>query len=438
MKFIGKDKQVKNGCKKTTCYFLGLNLWSKEKSPVRCIVKFFGIPVLSYRYNSPASADEKVFEDMDFFVTYVQSKTAENSKQNMLWLDHVLGGGTETYSQNQFSKLKDTQTIFRLQYNPFYDCYMLTVPQTAAGCIPNFGALKKTLQHFVFSEICVNNLVCWHDIPEMLALIQNYKTKNTQVKISMRGHDFYSICPSFNLLNCDNEFCRVSYKNGCENCIAAIQSFQSKRSREILFFGFKTIADWRKMWGEFFSCLDELIVFSHSTKEIFLQAYPILAEKIKIIPHEVSPLPKVSVKVHEGINIAMLGNINSTAKGCLVIAEMCLNNPDADIHLFAVGAYTHPPQNLVVTGKYSPAELPLLMEKYQIDIVFIPSICPETFSYTTSEAMSMGLPVVCYNMGAPAERVKKYAKGLVLKTIKPAENLLEIKIFVEKLRSGRL
>lgn len=55
------------------------------------------------------------------------------------------------------------------------------------------------------------------------------------------------------------------------------------------------------------------------------------------------------------------------------------------------------------------------MENNNIDIVFIPSIWPETFSYTTSEAMMMGLPVACFDMCAPAERVKNLRKNLLLK-----------------------
>ena len=41
-----------------------------------------------------------------------------------------------------------------------------------------------------------------------------------------------------------------------------------------------------------------------------------------------------------------------------------------------------------------------------IDLFFIPSIWPETFSYTTSEIMSMHMPVAVFPIGAPVERVK--------------------------------
>lgn len=434
MKFFDKDKYKKNGGKKAILYFCGIPIWFEEKNPIKRILKIFGIPVLYYKYNSLSKNGERLFDDINAFVHYVQSKVTNNSNKNILWADHLLGGGTEVYSISQISKLKDTHTVFRLQYNPFWDYYLLIVPNIAIAYVPNVNELKKSLQYIIFSEICINNLVSWADISEMLAFIQEYKTKNENVKISMRGHDFHSICPSYNLLNCENEFCSLSYKNGCENCIKNVRLSDDEPANKILFYGFKTIPEWRKMWSDFYKKVDEMILFSNSTKEIFLQAYPFLAQKIKIIPHEVKKLPKVSIKEHDGINIAMLGNMKSIAKGQTVIEEMCKNNFDAAIKLFVIGPYNNPPQHLIVTGKYASDDLPCLVEKHQIDIVFISSIWPETFSYTTSEAMNMGIPVVCYDMGAPAERVKTYQKGLVLKNIDPAMNLIEIKNFVEKLR----
>ena len=92
------------------------------------------------------------------------------------------------------------------------------------------------------------------------------------------------------------------------------------------------------------------------------------------------------------------------------------------------------PDNIFAHGKYKARNLPRIMQKHKIDLVFIPSVWPETFSYTTSEAMSMGLPVACYDMGAPAERISKYSRGLILNKISPKENLMEIIKFIKTQR----
>jgi len=61
--------------------------------------------------------------------------------------------------------------------------------------------------------------------------------------------------------------------------------------------------------------------------------------------------------------------------------------------------------------------LPAIIQEQQVDIFLIPSIWPETFSYTTQEIMMMELPLMVFNHGAPAERVKKYEKGYIVEEI---------------------
>ena len=161
---------------------------------------------------------------------------------------------------------------------------------------------------------------------------------------------------------------------------------------------------------------------------MFVQIYPQLSDKITIIPHHVKKLPRVTVKSHDCINIATIGNI-SNAKGRDIIYQMSKNLPsDNSIKLFVIGNIenSNDIENITITGKYKPSQLPKIIKKHKIDIIFIASIWPETFSYTTSEAISMDIPVVCYNMGAQSERIEKYDKGLILEKISPYENLTEI------------
>ena len=68
-----------------------------------------------------------------------------------------------------------------------------------------------------------------------------------------------------------------------------------------------------------------------------------------------------------------------------------------------------------------------MIQKRKIDIFLIPSVWPETFSYTTGEVMSMGYPVIVFDMGAPAERVREYEKGYVVNKVS-ADSVCEILI----------
>ena len=79
----------------------------------------------------------------------------------------------------------------------------------------------------------------------------------------------------------------------------------------------------------------------------------------------------------------------------------------------------------VTTGRYNVDDLPSIVKNYDIDLFFIPSIWPETFSYTTEEAIQMGMPVVTFDLGAPATRVREYSRGMVLNTDKDPNHILE-------------
>lgn len=47
--------------------------------------------------------------------------------------------------------------------------------------------------------------------------------------------------------------------------------------------------------------------------------------------------------------------------------------------------------------------------------MLFPSIWPETFSYVAQELVELDLPVACFDLGAPAERLRNYSKGMILK-----------------------
>ena len=67
-------------------------------------------------------------------------------------------------------------------------------------------------------------------------------------------------------------------------------------------------------------------------------------------------------------------------------------------------------------------------------LFFVSSVYPETFSYTTQEAMEMGMPVACLPLGAPAERVARYEDGLVLSHMEPEGVLQQLIEFGERIR----
>jgi glycosyltransferase involved in cell wall biosynthesis len=354
----------------------------------------------------------------------------------ILWIDHALGGGTEVYSKRQFKILGKKFDVLRLQYFPKTELYHLTFAcnRHRIWTTYNIDAIADFLCELHIEEIVVNNLVAYKSTTDMLRVIAHIKQNCLgRVTVSFRGHDFQSICPSFNLMNCNGNYCDLCYSGGCEDCWRRKKLSDNPISHNVLKSGATSICIWRSAWGKFFADIaDEVILFAEPIAKIFLRAYPDIQNKIKIIPHTVRNYRRAKIRPHDDINIVVLGNI-SLQKGAGVICDMA-NHLSAGTNIIIVGNMKNAPDNIFVHGKYNANRLPRLMEKYRADIVFIPSIWPETFSYTTSEAMSMGLPIACFDMGAPAQRVGEYERGLVLSEINPEKNLAQIIEFIKRMR----
>jgi hypothetical protein len=93
--------------------------------------------------------------------------------------------------------------------------------------------------------------------------------------------------------------------------------------------------------------------------------------------------------------------------------------------------------NLTVVGPYKQSELPDLIEKHQINLCFFPSIIPETFSFVTSELIDLEMPICCFNIGAPAERIEQYKFGRLISKIDPETAVRSLVDFYNQLRETK-
>ena len=112
-----------------------------------------------------------------------------------------------------------------------------------------------------------------------------------------------------------------------------------------------------------------------------------------------------------------LHKISYTLKGGAIVSALYhyFDKQKLNIPLTIVGSsYVATHQKITVHGNYTPHDLPIIISKAGINVILMPSIIPETFSYTISEAMKMGLPIVTFDLGAQGNRVKQYELGKVI------------------------
>jgi len=67
-----------------------------------------------------------------------------------------------------------------------------------------------------------------------------------------------------------------------------------------------------------------------------------------------------------------------------------------------------------VTGEFRAEEATSLIRAQQAGLALLPSISPETWCYALTDAWRAGLRVAAFDIGAPAERIRRTGRGFLL------------------------
>jgi glycosyl transferase family 1 len=129
-------------------------------------------------------------------------------------------------------------------------------------------------------------------------------------------------------------------------------------------------------------------------------------------------------------------------KGGHLLPEIAraLQSRDVALHVFGRGDFDllralRKIPNVIVHGYYAGGTLPSLLERHGIGLVLIPSIVPEAFSLTMSEAWLAGAAVAAFDLGAQGERIREHSGGWLAPLDSGAAELLDI---IDRWRSGTL
>jgi GT2 family glycosyltransferase len=359
----------------------------------------------------------------------------DKNKKNILIIDHDIGGGANHYRgeliQNLLVKNKQIILFTDNAMNGLMQITFYSKKHKLVTRLDNFNFFKNFFNLFAIDEIIYNNAVNHRDPLRLIKDILDLK-KEFKFKITTLIHDFYPLCPSYTLIDKDGKYCGVPKSIvKCKSCINKLNPTFSGILNEN-----KNILEWRASWGSFIKSSDNVICFSNSSKEILLKAYPFIKNSIKVIPHLVKWKPiKVPLVYSSNLHIGIVGAINY-AKGASVLNEILnyIEKNQLQIKVTLLGEispYFYNPK-LKILGKYEKNELPNLIVKNKINMILMPSIWPETFSYVVSEIIKMDLPLVSFGLGAQGEKVKGYKKGLILPLTLSTENLLKSIILFNK------
>jgi GT2 family glycosyltransferase len=342
----------------------------------------------------------------------------------ILIFDHELGGGANRYrSQLIEEKLSQNQAILLYAENPSQlepriRCYYKQ--HSVEFSVSSLGELLELAKRVRLSEIFYNNAVSYVS-PLLVSDLMTELKQSTQARLILAIHDYYPVCPSYNLINNQGVFCGIPDIRRCKECLPNNRFVAMTPSVSV------SIEEWRAKWGQCLSEADTILCFSHSSVELVRRAYPNLdPAKFMVCPHQVKISRKPRINFNAELRIGVVGAINY-AKGAHIVEEMArlLRDRGLATKIYVIGTFTgNTSEEIIVTGPYRREELPDIIEELGVNVFLVPSIVPETFSYVTEELIQMEVPLAVFDLGAPAERVSRYPYGRVIRQIN-AETALD-------------
>lgn len=220
-------------------------------------------------------------------------------------------------------------------------------------------------------------------------------------------HDYFALCPRVTMVTGASDFCDAAPVATCAACTKShgseVKGLDPYR--------------WRRDFLTFLEGASKLVVPSADLQarlQKHLPAKPISVWQPEVdeeIPEERQPC----VRENEPLRVLSIGAL-SIPKGAYVLAALAREartrrepltftligaGPDALLARAGVQA----------TGFYRPADLDRLIDAADPHVVFLPSIWPETWSFVLTHALRRGLPVVAFDIGAPAQRLRELGRG---------------------------
>lgn len=347
-----------------------------------------------------------------------------------LIFSNTLGGGAETYLRKLtgdcHEKGEATAVVRYVRPSRSYQIEFTYLYHTERIEMEKADQIFSFARQLGISKVMVNQLVTY---PQPIAMIKDIKDfcDRTGTDLYVMVNDYYCICPTIYLLDTHHHYCQLPDKEECENCLAHNAYRDS--------YDGKSMDEWRKAWKSLLVSAHEVRVFSRDSEKLMRRAFgDDINFHVMAKQHTSMIRTSRTYKTTETINIGLFGTLTELKGAALIRSMVSLaDQQKANVRFILIGHAEDKikSRRFEETGAYQPGQLPGLILEKDLDLVFISSICPETYSFTTQEAMELGLPVACLSLGAPRERVAEYADGLVIDSREPEEILKELVDFAK-------
>lgn len=224
-------------------------------------------------------------------------------------------------------------------------------------------------------------------------------------------HDYALFCPRISLVGSFGRYCGEPAVAGCVACVGELGSHLEEAI---------AVPELAARSAALLASSRRVVAPSVDAAARMRRHFPRIRPEVRpweddaclppLAPAPGGPVRRVCVPgaigVEKGYDVLLALARDARARG-LPISFVVVGYTNDDMELMDAGP-------VFVTGEYTEAEAVALIRTQRAHLALIPSVWPETWCYALSRAWQAGLPAAAFDLGAPAERIRRTGRGWVL------------------------
>ncbi len=336
-------------------------------------------------------------------------------EENVLLITHSLGGGTQQHVQEEVDRLTNRGMSVFVMSGGAKGHRSARLTHSAAGALPSMEALDIEAADLwdLIKRLQIGQVHIHHMIDFATDLLNTVSSRFLAMGIpyDFIVHDYLAICPRVNLVDRSGFYCGEPDPPSCQKCV-------NRRGSHV---GRPNIRTWRKDYARFLERARTIRVPDQDVAKRLARYLPDL-NSVEIRPHEGPIVPRAPSELPRAagrLRVAVIGAIGPT-KGFDVVLHLQKEATRRRLPIvLSVIGYTHNDAaaraaGIVVSGPYVNEEVDDLIQAVDPDLIWIPSVWPETYSYTLSIALRSGRAVAAFDIGAMSNRLRAAGRGTLI------------------------
>lgn len=315
-------------------------------------------------------------------------------KSVLLHITHHWGGGTEQHVQEIIEHLGNAamHLVLHSRADGFITLSEPGRPDLVYHPRNDFSRLVDRLRRLGVTRIHVHQLFT-------VPVDVRHLIDQLDVEFDFTVHDYHTLCPRVHFKTRDDVYCGEPNVAGCAACL---DDWHHPDERDIVAY--------RARYAWVHRRASRIICPSRDVA-VRMGRY-VGQDNLVVAPHprRVAAHPAVSarpVATSEPLQVAVLGWVTAF-KGAARVLDTAgiVSDRGLPIRLRVIGTIDGAtPPGLDVTGPYETQQLRCLLTRHRPHLIWYPAQVPETYSYTLTEGLEAGLPIVVPRLGAFPERV---------------------------------